>query len=159
MSQPPRLTRRHVFAALACGLSAVSTAATPKTLPVANNLASELEGALTSGRPLLVLVSLEGCGFCRIARENYLAPMRERGELSVVQVDMRSPQRLTDFHGLTLTHDALVRAWGIKVAPTVLFFGRGGAEVAERLVGSSIPDFYGAYLDDRIHTARRAVTK
>jgi hypothetical protein len=29
--------------------------------------------------------------------------------------------------------------------------------VAERLVGGYIPDFYGAYLDDRLRTARAAV--
>ena len=42
----------------------------------------------------------------------------------------------------------------IKVAPTVLFFGRAGVEIAERLVGGYIPDFYGAYLDERLRLAR-----
>jgi hypothetical protein len=36
----------------------------------------------------------------------------------------------------------------------VLFFGPGAREVAPRLVGLS-PDFYGAYLDQRLDTARR----
>ena len=45
---------------------------------------------------------------------------------------------------------------GVKSSPTLLFFD-GGKEVAERLVGGYIPDFYGAYLDQRMHTARMAV--
>jgi thioredoxin-related protein len=79
--------------------------------------------------------------------------------LPVVQIDMRNRQKITDFQGLTLTQDELIRRWGVKVAPTVLFFGRGGMEVAERLVGGYIPDFYGAYLDERLQAARAAIRK
>lgn len=127
------------------------------TLPLATSLPDELAAALKKGSPLLVMVSLEGCPYCRMVRENYLGPMREQQGLPVVQLDMRSNRPLKDFKGLAVTHDQLIRDWGIKVAPTVLFFGRGGAEVAERLVGGYIPDFYGAYLDERLLQARDAL--
>jgi thioredoxin-related protein len=129
----------------------------PASLPTALSLSDVLGQALKKGSPLLVLVSLEGCPFCKVARENYLGPMREQEGLSVVQVDMRSSRVIKDFKGLALTQDELIRGWGVKVAPTVLFFGRGGVEVAERLVGGYIPDFYGAYLDERIRLARAAL--
>jgi thioredoxin-related protein len=103
------------------------------------------------------MVSLVGCPFCVIARDNYLAPMQGQGGLSIVQLDMRNRQPVQDFSGVTQTQDELIRRWGVKVAPTVLFFGRGGVEVAERMVGGYIPDFYGAYLDERVRTARAAV--
>jgi thioredoxin-related protein len=77
--------------------------------------------------------------------------------LQVVQVDMRSQRRLKDFTGAARSHDEMARQWGITIAPTVLFFGRRGAEVAERLVGSYLPDFYGAYLDERLQQARAAL--
>jgi hypothetical protein len=64
-----------------------------------------------------------------------------------------------DFQGASTTHDALVRQWGVRVAPTVLFFGAGGVEVAERLRGASIPDYYGAYLDQRLSVARAVVQR
>ncbi|MDD2924827.1 thioredoxin fold domain-containing protein [Rhodoferax sp.] len=117
----------------------------------------ELTLALKRNSPLVVMVSLDGCPFCRIARENYLLPLQNQQGLSIVQIDMRSRQMVLDFAGAQQTQDQLIRKWGIKVAPTVLFFGRGGVEVAERLVGGYIPDFYGAYLDERLHTARAAV--
>lgn len=123
-------------------------------LPAAHNLKDELASALARREPLVVMVSLEGCPFCKIARNNYLAPMHEQEGLHVAQVDMRSRTRVLDFQGKALTHDDLVRQWKIRIAPTVLFFGRGGAEVAERLVGGYIPDFYGAYLDQRLMQAR-----
>jgi thioredoxin-related protein len=113
--------------------------------------------ALKKSSPLLVMVSLEGCPFCKIARENYLAPLQRQSGLAVVQIDLRNHQVVQDFNGVNQTHDRMTRRWGIKIAPTILFFGRGGVEVAERLVGGYIPDFYGAYLDDRLCVARAAV--
>jgi hypothetical protein len=50
-----------------------------------------------------------------------------------------------------------VRLWKVRVAPTVLLLGRGGAEVAERLVGGYIPDFYAAYLEQRLEQARASL--
>lgn len=44
------------------------------------------------------------------------------------------------------------------MTPTVLFLGRQGQELAERLVGVAVQDFDGAYLDERLATARQALT-
>ena len=129
----------------------------PATLPLSESLADELAQALKKGQPLVVMVSMHGCPFCKVARENYLGPLHEQQGLPVVQIDMRTARLVRDFKGASVTHDALSRRWGIRVAPTVLFFGRDGREVAERLVGGYIPDFYGAYLDDRLQQARTAV--
>lgn len=157
--RPPSffVTRRQwLLAGAASGLVHVAHAA-GVTLPVPTSLPDELFAALKKGSPLLVMVSLEGCPFCKMARENYLAPLQRQSGLAMVQIDMRNRQMVQDFSGNSQTQDQLIRSWGIKVAPTVLFFGRGGVEVAERLVGGYIPDFYGAYLDDRLKTARAAV--
>lgn len=153
------LSRRHVVLAGGAVLSASPAWAAPATLPIATSLPDELAQALKKGEPLLVMVSLVGCPFCHVARESYLSPLRVQQGLPVVQIDMRSRQNITDFQGLTLTQDELIRRWSVKVAPTVLFFGRGGVELAERLVGGYIPDFYGAYLDERLQAARAALRK
>lgn len=126
-------------------------------LPVVQSLPDELARALQANGPLLVMVSLRGCPFCKIASQNYLLPLARQQGLAIVQIDMRSRQMIQTFGGAQQTQAALSRAWGIKVAPTVLFFGRGGAEVAERLEGGYLPDFYGVYLDERVRTARAAV--
>jgi hypothetical protein len=70
---------------------------------------------------------------------------------------MRDPRALTDFDGTLLTQDAWVKKQGIKLAPTVLFYGAQGREVASRLKGAYLPDFYGAYLDEQLTQARKAV--
>ncbi|MDH5206190.1 MAG: hypothetical protein OEY75_05500 [Hylemonella sp.] len=127
------------------------------TLPLARSLRDELKLALQKDQPLVVMVSLDGCPFCKVARRNYLNPLREQTGLPVVQVDMRSQAPLVDFLARMTTHDAMTRVWKIKIAPTVLFFGRGGVEVAERLEGGYIPDFYGAYLEQRLAQARASL--
>ena len=149
--------RRQLLVAGAVVAALPAVRASPAALPHAVSLPDELAAALRHGEPLVVMVSLEGCPFCVVARNNYLGPLRAEGRLDIVQVDMRSAHPLKDFQGQPLTHEQMTRRWAIKVAPTVLFFGRGGLEVAERLVGGTLPDFYGAYLDQRLETARKAV--
>src|SRR5574343_1135711 len=139
-------SRRATVGALA--LSALPAWASAPLLPMGDDLPQALAQALARRQPLVVMVSLEGCPFCKVVRENYLLPLQRQG-LPVVQVDQRSRRSLIGLNGERLSHDEQVRLWQVRVAPTVLFFGREGREVAERLVGASIPDFYGAYLDDR----------
>ena len=142
-----------LLGSLSLGLSAQAAAV---ELPTTASLPASLEEALRLKQPLVVMVSLHGCPFCKVVRENYLNPLRASG-LYVVQIDMRDHRALTDFAGATSTHDAWVRQQRIKVAPTVLFFGAQGREVASRLTGAYLPDFYGAYLDEQLAVARKAV--
>lgn len=128
-------------------------------LPAAQDLRAELTRVMAAGQPLVVLVSLEGCVFCEAARRSHLVPgVRESG-WHVVQVDLRSRMPVRGWRGEALTHDELARSWKASVTPTLLFFGRDGAEVADRMVGGYIPDFYGAYLDERLRTARRSLAR
>ncbi len=151
--------RQALHAGLACALASLAPsarAAVPVALPSTESLAASLEQALQVKQPLVVMVSLHGCPFCKVVRENYLHPLRASG-LQVVQIDMRDHRALVDFDGAVLTQDAWVKKQGIKLAPTVLFFGVQGREVAARLKGAYLPDFYGAYLDEQLALARKAV--
>lgn len=125
-------------------------------LPAAVSLPDEVAAALRRGQPLVVMASLDGCPHCRAAREQHLLPLLAQG-LPIVQVDWRSDRALRDFSGAPTTHDQMIRRWGVSVAPTLLFFGPGGREVAERMAGAYLPDFYGAYLEARLEAGRRAI--
>ena len=148
------LRRRKLLTATACAILLGRVHAAPAQLPTAVSLSDELQQAVATGSPLLVMVSLEGCPFCRIARENDLSPMHDRQGLPVVQVDMRSKKLIKNFQGVMQTHDEWIRSMNVRVAPTILFFGRAGVEIVERMSGGYIPDFYGAYLDDRLRQAK-----
>ncbi len=147
------LRRRELLAGplLATGLARAAG------LPAPRSLAEELDRSLQRHRPLLVMASLDGCPFCKTVRDHFLAPLRADTGQPIVQLDLGSAQAVAGFDGRAGTHAQLLRDWKVGVAPTVLFFGRGGREVAERLVGASIPDFYGAYLDQRLATALKSI--
>jgi hypothetical protein len=105
----PCFSRRQALQGLAlclAGAGPLAAIAATITLPSTESLATSLDQALRVKQPLVVMVSLQGCAFCRVVRENYLQPLRASG-LQVVQVDMRDNRALVDFDGTALTHDAL----------------------------------------------------
>ena len=158
-----RLTRRNFpvrLSAMIAGLFSLETkSATLKEIPIAKSLQAEILIALKTASPLLVFVSLDICPFCKIARENYLLPLMNEQSIPIVQVNFRNSASVTDARGQVLTQDQLIRAWGVKVAPSVLFLGKEGKEIAPRLTGGSTSDFYGSYLDERIRTAQAAIVR
>lgn len=106
------------------------------------------------------MVTLKGCAFCDVVRQNYLGPMYRKGEVYAVQVNMLDRRTsLQAFDGTTTTPYAQARAWRARMAPTLLFMNYEGQEVAERLEGMTVADFYGQYLNQRIEEARRAVRR
>ena len=154
-NRSPVISRRGLM--LASGALALPTAfaATP-LLPAPRSLAAEAAAAAGRGKALVLMVSLDGCPFCKIVRENYLVPLLRDDGQPVVQIDMAHADALTDFNGKASTHEEVIRSLGVKVAPSVLFLGRGGRELAPRLVGLLTADFYGGYLQDRVDAANAA---
>ena len=160
MPLPNTFARRRLLvtgAVTLLGLNARAALAAPASLPVPLSLQDELATALKASQPLVLMVSLDGCPFCKIAREHYLAPLRAEQDLHVVQINMQHKEMVKDVKGQSKTHEQLIAELKVNVAPTLIFYGRNGAEVAERLVGLTSEDFYGAYLDQRIEVARRTV--
>jgi thioredoxin-related protein len=147
---------RRTFTLLAATTGLQTVSATPFALPMAHALNDELLRAQSNKQPLIVMVGFASCPYCKVVRQNYLPSVRNEQKISVVEIDLRTDMPVRDFLGRLTTHRQLAKDWGIKVSPTLLFFGKGGQEVAERLVGVSV-DFYAAYLQERIATALVAV--
>lgn len=154
-----RMTRRAAVLGSLMAYASTTALAGTASLPVPSSLPEALTLALKSGNPLVILASLDGCPFCKIARENYLQPLQTNPTPFIVQLNLRSQQTVVGFDGISYSHDQWLKSWGIKVAPTVLFVGLSGKEIAERLVGGYLPDFYGAYLDERLNVARAVLSK
>ena len=156
------MTRRdfqHGVGAALCALLPFDVLAVPLSeIPAAKSLKDEITAAINMRSPLVVFVSLDNCPFCKIAKNNYLLPLMNEQAVPMVQVNFRHASPVVDWQGKTMSQDQLIRAWGIKVAPTVLFLGKDGKEVAPRLVGGATSDFYGAYLDERLRVARANIS-
>jgi thioredoxin-related protein len=125
-------------------------------LPSPTSLRAAAQSAASRGEPLVVMTTLTGCPFCDLVRNHHLLPMRREGKVFAVQIDVRDrTSNLQGFSGETTTPADQARLWKARFAPTVMFFGPKGEELAERLVGVAVPDFYGEYLDARLDEARR----
>lgn len=152
-----RLLSRRQALALALLALPMAVARAESALPRPASLRDAAAAAVERGRPLVLLASLPGCPYCERIRLSHLLPLaRELGD-GVVQIDVGSNVALLDFKGRPTTHDAVATLLRSRFTPTVMFVGRDGEELAERLVGAGLPDFYGALLDQRLETARLAL--
>lgn len=117
------------------------------------------QALLADGRARVVvaLFSLPGCPYCEVVRRNYLRHLE--GAVSGVRVaeyvigDERAFTHAGSDVDAPKSPAALAKRLGIRIAPTVVFFGEGDRELADRLVGYGSADFYGGYLEGRIASA------
>lgn len=153
--------RRFLLLAPALGLAAVSRAAPPASLPLAKDLRADGQAARARKIPILVLFSLPGCPYCEIVRRSHLVPMlrdpQTAGLAVFRQIDIGGEHAVLDFAGRRTTHEAIARAHGMRSAPVVAFWDGDGRPVAENLAGMLLPDFYSAYLEAALETARARV--
>ena len=131
-------------------------APTPTALPTPASLSGAAQAAAALGEPLVVMTTLAGCPYCDLVRNHHLLPMRRAGQVHAVQIDTRDrTSNLQGFQGENTTPAEQASVWKARFAPTVLFLGPQGQELAERLVGVAVADFYGEYLDARLQAARQ----
>ena len=138
------------------------------------DLSALVQPAFRQGWPLVLMYSLHGCPWCdALRREHFNALERRQVEegVLVIELDMQDQRPFASYEneparpGTTLqprwmapSARELARQQRIRLAPTLVFLGPDG-EVADRLVGYGSPDFFGAYLEQRIGQAKAALAK
>jgi len=132
-------------------------------LPAAQDLAGDGRTARERGVPIVILFSLPGCAYCEVVRRHYLAPLMNEGPAGrrplVRELDMSSAAPLRGFQGEAGSGRALARQYEVRVAPSVLVLDGEGKRLAPLLEGGDVAGMYGAYLDDRLAVARRALAE
>lgn len=155
-----QIGRRQFSKALAGALALPAAWAQAKdtALPVPTSLARAALAARAQGQPLVLLISLPGCVYCEMVRRSYLMPLLPDAGLQAWQLDVSNKTTpLLGFDGKLSTAALQAKAWKATFTPTVLFLGSQGQELVERLVGIAVPDLYGAYLEQRLAAARKAL--
>ncbi|MCB1620858.1 MAG: thioredoxin fold domain-containing protein [Thiothrix sp.] len=111
--------------------------------------------------PLLLAFVADYCSYCERLKREHLIPMTRSGDFQdqilIRTIHLDRGQQLTDFNGERIGIRDFSRRYGVRLTPALLFLDADGKEVAERLLGYSVPDFYGAYLEQSITAASRAV--
>ncbi len=76
-----------------------------------------------------------------------------QARVRIVQVDVDSDAPLLGFAGERTDHAAFAQQQDMKFTPTVALFDAHGRLLGEPLVGLSLPDYYGTYLERAIEEA------
>lgn len=130
--------------------------------------------AFRQGRPLVLMYSLQGCPWCEALRREHFAALERRqveeGVLAV-ELDMLDQRPFASYETeparpgtapqprwMAPSPRELARQQRIRLAPTLVFLGPEG-EIADRLVGYGSPDFFGAYLEQRLEKAKAALAR
>ena len=129
----------------------LSAAQQDAMLPVPLNLQKEAAQAQAEGKPLVLMFSLPGCPYCKVVRQNYLAPMlteNPESERPVLrEVHITSDRPLVGFDGSQTSQSALASRYDVRIAPTLIFVDARGDLLADPIVGGDGTGFYLAYLD------------
>lgn len=140
-------------------IAPVLTQAVP-LVPV-DNLAKARPQAAAARRPIMLFFTQPGCVFCERARRQYIEPLASTAEwrARTLSIEVSRTQKLRDFDGLETTGAEIARRYGVRVYPTVVFVDSNGVALADPIEGFTVPDFYGAYLEERLQHARTRLTR
>ncbi|WP_298291714.1 thioredoxin fold domain-containing protein [Thiomonas sp.] len=149
-----RVLAVSLAACLAVFTAGIAMADTP--LPPVRNLQQSVNLAAAKDQPLIVMFSLPSCPFCEKLRRTQYQFLAKDG-YAVQQIEMTDKTPVIGFDGQPTSGVQLARQYGIKLAPTVLFFGPGGKEIGERIIGAPTADFYGAFIDRALKESAQAL--
>ena len=114
----------------------------------------------THKTPLLLMIEAEHCGYCKRLKSEQIQPInndtyRDKVIIRTLRIDDQS--KISGFDGSETTPAAFSKKYQAFLTPTVLFLDHEGKEVAKRMLGYNTPDYYGAFLDTAIETARKEI--
>ncbi len=121
-----------------------------------SGLTQQLSDARSGAAVVAGLYSSERCPWCVALKNEQLIPRiraTQNPKFRVVEFDADSHLRfaLPDLSKKTAKQWA--RGLGFRVMPTLVMLNEHGAPLGEPLIGYSSPDFYAAYLEERIKAA------
>ncbi|MGB8870707.1 MAG: thioredoxin family protein [Rhodomicrobium sp.] len=145
-----QLSRRTLIAAAGASLAAIPLAGNaaphlqldgvyrePWLIKTSGALNTDFAEAVRSARNFAMLWEMRGCPWCKLlhvenfAREDITSYLQ--ANYSLLQLNLRGKQQITDFDGEKLTEEDLAYKYGINSTPTFQFFKPADAFKGEEL--------------------------
>lgn len=144
----------------------ISTSVWGDSLPkldVVTDLSTDSVKMSAEKLPMVVEMAAKHCSYCKLIEEHVLVPMIISGDYEskalIRQVDIEENTFFIDFNGETITQKGFAKRYEVNLTPTVLFLNHKGEEIAPRMTGVSLIDYYGLYLDEAIEIAQTEIKK
>jgi len=128
-------------------------------IPVASDLQQDADASRSAQLPILLIYTTDYCHYCDEVKASVFnlisadPAYRDRMLLREVRIDTNL--YLVGFGGDVTSHRSFSKNRGIRIVPTLEFLDGAGTPISQPLVGASIPDYYGAYVDNGIEQAIR----
>ena len=130
-------------------------------IPVAVNLQQDANASRAGRVPILLVYTAEYCHYCDEVKASVFnlistdPAYQDRMLLREVRID--TDLDLVSFSGAVTSHRSFSKTRGIRIVPTLEFLDDAGTPISPPLVGASIPDYYGAYVDNGIEQSLRTL--
>ncbi|MGD8784829.1 MAG: thioredoxin fold domain-containing protein [Thioalkalispiraceae bacterium] len=129
----------------------------PVTVVKTTDLKSDGRLSRNTQKPILIMFSMEGCGYCQFVEEEHLKPML-RNQQYMQKVIIRkimtdSYDQLVDFDGSKISAMDLAMRYRANVTPTVVFLNHQGKQLSKRILGVQNTEFYGGELDNGLEVS------
>lgn len=135
----------------------------PGMVPPLADLGRDGERARLEKKPLILFFSMPDCSYCKVVRQNYLAPLLRNHVVKnrpvIREVDMTSLKEVKDFDRRLTTQRDVAKRFNVHAAPTVLFMDAHGELLTAPIVGGDIAGLYGGYLDNAFAESARKLAE
>lgn len=106
--------------------------------------------ACRNNRVLTVVITRQDCPYCDKLKKQVLLPDLRNGVFNkqwlLAELRIDEGINVRDFSGKTVAAAELAKRWRAELTPTVLFLNQKGEEIAPRITGLKLVDFYDDYL-------------
>ena len=120
-----------------------------------SNLHRDARDAAQKHLPIMLFFTQSACPYCERARREYLGPMARDPATAqrVVLREIAIESSLIDLDGRRVAAREYALVYNVRLFPSVILIDGSGRLLADPLVGYTVPDFYGAYLEARVAAA------
>ena len=115
--------------------------------------------ATANSQAFILYIAAETCSFCRTLDEEVMQALIRsdayKDKVVVRRLLIEDYFNLVDFDNKTVTADEFIQRYQIRATPTLLFLGKNGEEITDRLEGYRKNTFYWTYLDRAINASQK----
>ena len=108
-------------------------------------------------RPVVLMVDRSDCPYCRRVEGEFFSAIFASGQFDeraiFAKISIDSGETVISGTGEVIATQAFLAPYKASLTPTVLFIDGDKAELAEKIIGLTTPDYYGFYLERSINQA------
>jgi len=126
-------------------------------IPLLSDLSVDAKHQQKTNRVIMLYVSAPHCAFCKKLEKEIFDPLLYSGEyddrIILRKVDWHSSSMIKNFDGIKQLPQDFLKAYEIKITPTLLFLDSTGRQILKPLLGYRGGEFYWFYFDAAINKA------